>query len=69
MRRMLCLALLLVGCAELPTIPTVIERQPFRASRDVWSGSSVTISSAAFAGAAALPAVLLDELPLAAHRI
>ncbi|HKA59569.1 MAG TPA: hypothetical protein VKD28_13205, partial [Gemmatimonadales bacterium] len=47
----------------------VIERQPFRASRDVWSGSSVTISSAAFAGAAALPAVLLDELPLAAHRI
>lgn len=69
MRRMLCLALLPVACAELPPIPTVIERQPFHASTDVWSGSAITIASAAFAGAAPLPAVLLDELPLEARRI
>jgi hypothetical protein len=69
MRRMLCLALLLVGCAELPTIPTVIERQPFHASTDVWSGSSITINSAAFAGPGPLPAVLLDQLPLDVRRI
>ena len=69
MRRTLCLALLLVACAELPPIPTVIERQPFHASTDVWSGSAITITSAAFAGGAPLPAVLLDQLSLDARRI
>lgn len=69
MRRMLCLALLLVACGELPPIPTVIERLSFRASTDVWSGSSVTITSAAFDGAASHPAVLLDQVPLEARRI
>jgi len=62
-------ALALVACEKLPQVPVVTEPQPFRASTEVWSGSAVTITSPAFAGAASLPAVLLDELPLDAQRI
>ena len=69
MRRTLCLALLVAACEKLPPVPTVTEPQPFRVTTEVWSGTAITISSAAFAGAAMLPAVLLDQLPLEPRRV
>ncbi|HET9384674.1 MAG TPA: hypothetical protein VFO67_05975 [Gemmatimonadales bacterium] len=68
MRSAIVVVLLLVGCGKPPSVPVVTEPQPFRATSEVWSGSSVTIRSAAFA-AAELPAVLLDEMPLDAYRV
>ena len=66
--RALGLVLLSVACEKLPPIPAVVEPQAFRAITEIWSGSSVTITSPAFA-APDLPAVLLDGQPLSATRV
>src|ERR671923_389000 len=68
MRRIVWLGLLLAAC-DAP--PIVNPPQSFRASTDVWSGSDLSLTSAAFASVmpGGVPDVQLDGQSLVVRRV